>query len=235
MSTTALTLNDVSMIYPDGDSEIKALDSVSMEVAAGEFVAVTGPSGSGKSTLLAVAGLLQQPTRGTIEIGGVDVGSLRAKDRTTVRRDEIGFVFQQSNLIGSLTALEQLQIVAHLRGEKPSDATDRAKEILDRVGLRDAAGRRPHQLSGGQRQRVGIARALMNTPTLLLVDEPTSALDKERGAAILDLLGEVTHERGVATVMVTHDVEHLGSVDRVFGMDDGVLTVHDTDRGLQPA
>ncbi len=235
MTTTALRLNDISMIYPDGDSEITALDTVSMEVAAGEFVAVTGPSGSGKSTLLAVAGLLQQPTRGAIEIGGTDVVALKAKDRTTVRRDEIGFVFQQSNLIGSLTALEQLQIVAHLRGEKPSDATARATEILERVGLRDAAGRRPHQLSGGQRQRVGIARALMNTPTLLLVDEPTSALDKDRGAAILDLLGEVTHERGVATVMVTHDVDHLGAVDRVYGMDDGVLTVHDATRGLQPA
>lgn len=235
MSTTALRLADISMIYPDGDSEIKALDAVSMEVAAGEFVAVTGPSGSGKSTLLAVAGLLQQPTRGAIEIGGTDAVALKAKDRTTVRRDEIGFVFQQSNLIGSLTALEQLQIVAHLRGEKPSDATARATEILERVGLRGAAGRRPHQLSGGQRQRVGIARAMMNTPTLLLVDEPTSSLDKERGAAILDLLGEVTHERGVATVMVTHDLEHLGSVDRVFGMDDGVLTVRDAHRGLQPA
>lgn len=224
MDTAALCLNDVSMIYPDGDGEIKALDNVTMRVAAGEFVAVTGPSGSGKSTLLAVAGLLQQPTTGTIEISGSDVGTLRAKDRTTVRRDMIGFVFQQSNLIASLTALEQLLIMAHLRGAHSKDAVERATELLDSVGLRDARDRRPHQLSGGQRQRVGIARALMNTPAVLLVDEPTSALDKERGTAILELLSEVTHERRVATVMVTHDIEHLGSVDRVLEMNDGVVT-----------
>ena len=228
MNTAALHLSDISMVYPDGDGEVTALDNVSMRVDPGEFVAVTGPSGSGKSTLLAVAGLLQQPTSGTVEIAGSEIGALRPHERTTVRRDEIGFVFQQSNLIASLTAMEQLLVMAHLRGTHDKRSVERASQLLDSVGLYAARNRRPHQLSGGQRQRVGIARALMNTPTVLLVDEPTSALDKERGAAILELLAAATHDHGVATVMVTHDAGHLESADRIFSMNDGRLTAGQT-------
>lgn len=219
----SLVLDHVTLTYPDGESRLVALDDVSLSVEPGELLAVTGPSGSGKSSLLAVAGLLQTPDAGEVAVGGVDASSLGRTARTTVRRERIGFIFQQSNLLASLTAVEQLVAVAHLSGRRGADVRDRALALLDEVGLADQANRRPHQLSGGQRQRVGIARALMGQPAVLLVDEPTSALDAERGAAVVRLLARVTRERQVATVMVTHDPGHLGLVDRVVDMHDGRL------------
>ncbi|KNX38472.1 ABC transporter ATP-binding protein [Luteipulveratus halotolerans] len=221
--STALALTDITVTYPDGDRRLTALDRVSLRVDAGEMVAVVGPSGSGKSTLLAVAGLLLTPDSGRVEIDGRDVSGLRRGDAADVRRTTLGLVFQQSNLIESLTAREQLQIVARVAGSRGPEVDARADELLAAVGLTDAAGRRPHQLSGGQRQRVGIARALMNDPALLLVDEPTSALDHERGAAVVALLAEVTRERGVGTVMVTHDRSSLAAVDHTVEMGDGRL------------
>lgn len=222
--STALSLTDVTVTYPDGDRRLTALDHVSLDVQPGHVVAVVGPSGSGKSTLLAVAGLLLTPDSGQISIGGREVSGLSRGDAAEVRRTQLGFVFQQSNLIASLTAREQLEVIARLAGSHGRDVTDRALGLLDAVGLSDVADRRPHQLSGGQRQRVGIARALMNEPRLLLVDEPTSALDHERGQAVVDLLTRVTRERAVGTVLVTHDRQTLGSIDRVEEMVDGRLT-----------
>ena len=141
-----------------------------------------------------------------------------------MRLSSIGFVFQQSNLIASLTAAEQLEAVARLDGRKGKAVQDRAMELLEAVDLKDAASRRPAQLSGGQRQRVGIARALMNSPELLLVDEPTSALDSERSSAVMRLIGDVTRDSGVATLMVTHDLPTLTAVDSVYEMVDGRLS-----------
>ncbi|EPY93043.1 ABC transporter ATP-binding protein, partial [Streptomyces noursei] len=195
-----------------------------LTVPAGRVTAVVGPSGSGKSSLLAVAATLIRPDRGRVVIDGTDTAGLGRGELTTLRRSTIGTVFQQPNLLPSLTAVEQLQVMAHLDGRSPRTARSRAQELLAAVGLTEQADRRPHQLSGGQRQRVNIARALMNEPAVLLVDEPTSALDHERGAAVLGLLTDLTHQRGTATVLVTHDRSHLASVDAVAEVQDGRLT-----------
>ncbi|MCT2544736.1 ABC transporter ATP-binding protein [Streptomyces atratus] len=220
-----LTLADVTLTYPDGDGRLTALDRVSLDVPAGSLTAVVGPSGSGKSSLLAVAATLVTPDSGRVVVAGTETAGLGRKQQARLRRESIGIVFQQPNLLPSLTAAEQLQVMAHLSGGAVRAARGRALELLDAVGLADQAGRRPHQLSGGQRQRINIARALMNDPAVLLVDEPTSALDHERGAAVLDLLLALTRERSTATVLVTHDLAHLDRVDRTVRMDDGRLTV----------
>lgn len=218
-----LELRQIRHTYPDGDRTLVALDSVDFRAAAGEFVTLTGPSGSGKSTLLAVAGGLASPESGRVLIDGTDLTELTARQRDALRAQRIGFVFQQSNLLGSLNAVDQLRLAAHVAGLPLRRAGARARDLLDRVGLSAKAERRPHQLSGGERQRVGIARALMGEPALLLVDEPTSALDHERGAAVVRLLRDLTHEAGLATVMVTHDLQYLDLADRSVRMADGRL------------
>ncbi|MER8184206.1 ABC transporter ATP-binding protein [Kitasatospora sp. NPDC094015] len=224
LTRTGLALRGVTLSYPDGESRLTALDAVSLAVAPGEFTAVVGPSGSGKSSLLAVAATLQRPDRGEVVIDGQEVGALGERARTALRRERLGIVFQQSNLLASLTAVEQLLVLESVRGGRPAAARPRAQELLASVGLDGAKQRRrPHQLSGGERQRVNIARALFGRPSVLLVDEPTSALDHERGALIVDLLAEVTRTHGTATVMVTHDRDLLGRVDRVVEMHDGRL------------
>ncbi|MCX5209327.1 ABC transporter ATP-binding protein [Kitasatospora sp. NBC_00240] len=221
----SLQLANITLTYPDGDGRLTALDDVSLDVPAGTVTAVVGPSGSGKSSLLAVAATLIAPDRGRVVLDGVDTGGLDRAGLSALRRQRIGIVFQQPNLLPSLTAAEQLQVMAHLDGRSPRAARARALELLAAVGLPDLAGRRPHQLSGGQRQRVNIARALMNEPTVLLVDEPTSALDHERGAAVIELITGLTHRRATATVLVTHDRTHLTAVDQVAEVRDGRLTV----------
>lgn len=219
-----LTLADVTLTYPDGDGRLTALDRVSLDVPEGSLTAVVGPSGSGKSSLLAVAATLVTPDEGRVVVAGRETAGLGRAQKAALRRERIGIVFQQPNLLPSLTAVEQLQVMTHLSGGTTRGARGRALELLDAVGLADQAGRRPHQLSGGQRQRINIARALMNDPAVLLVDEPTSALDHERGAAVLDLLIALTRERSTATVLVTHDRTHLERTDRTVVMRDGRLT-----------
>ncbi|MCX4671073.1 ABC transporter ATP-binding protein [Streptomyces sp. NBC_01381] len=226
MSPTGLTLEDITLTYPDGEGRLTALDGVGIDVPAGTLTAVVGPSGSGKSSLLAVAATLVTPDRGRVVVDGRETGALSRAERAELRRVRMGIVFQQPNLLASLTALEQLQLMTRLGGRgrrRTAEVRERARELLSEVGLADLAHRRPHQLSGGQRQRVGIARALMNAPAVLLVDEPTSALDHERGAAVMDLLGRLTRERGTATVLVTHDRARLAVADRVVEMVDGRL------------
>ncbi|MGI5260844.1 ABC transporter ATP-binding protein [Streptomyces angustmyceticus] len=219
----SLELTDVTLTYPDGGARLTALDEVSLTVPAGCLTAVIGPSGSGKSSLLAVAATLISPDRGRVVIDGTDTAGLGRAARTALRRTAVGTVFQQPNLLPSLTAAEQLQVMAHLDGRPARTARSRARELLAAVGMDGQADRRPHQLSGGQRQRVNIARALMNEPAVLLVDEPTSALDHERGAAVLELLVALTRQRGTATVLVTHDPAHLASADAVAEVRDGRL------------
>ncbi|MGW7553268.1 ABC transporter ATP-binding protein [Streptomyces rimosus] len=222
--SAGLALTGVTLTYPDGAARLTALDDVSLTVPAGSVTAVVGPSGSGKSSLLAVAAALIAPDRGRVVIDGTDTAGMSRAELTALRRTRVGMVFQQPNLLPSLTAVEQVQVMAHLDGRPVRAARERALELLDAVGLADQAGRRPHQLSGGQRQRVNIARALMNEPAVLLVDEPTSALDHERGAAVLDLITTLTHRRGTATVLVTHDRAHLEAVDAVADVRDGRLS-----------
>ncbi|MFD8209389.1 ABC transporter ATP-binding protein [Streptomyces sp. NPDC059695] len=220
----SLVLDAVTLTYPDGDGRLTALDAVSLTVPAGTLTAVVGPSGSGKSSLLAVAATLVTPDEGRVVVAGTDTGDLTAAAKAELRREHIGIVFQQPNLLPSLSTVEQLQVMAHLSGHAPKAVRGRAMDLLGAVGLADQAHRRPHQLSGGQRQRVNIARALMNEPSVLLVDEPTSALDHERGAAVMDLLATLTAERGTATVLVTHDRTHLARTDRTVTVQDGRLT-----------
>jgi putative ABC transport system ATP-binding protein len=221
----SLHLTGITLTYPDGDGRLTALDRVTLDVPRGSLTAVVGPSGSGKSSLLAVAATLVTPDVGTVIVDGADTGGMSRGELADLRRRRIGIVFQQPNLLPSLTAAEQLQVMAHIDGRSPRAARDRALDLLGAVGLADQADRRPHQLSGGQRQRVNIARALMNDPGVLLVDEPTSALDHERGAAVVGLITRLTHERGTATVLVTHDHAHLAAADRVTEVRDGRLSV----------
>jgi len=219
--THALNLINITLEYPDGDSTLKALDAVDLAVGRGEFLSLVGPSGSGKSSLLAVAATLVRPTSGLVVIDGQDVSALKEAERTALRRDKVGIIFQQPNLLPSLTAVEQLLIRDHLRGKTIREALGKAHELLEIVGLAASADKRPHQLSGGQRQRVNIARALMGRPTVLLVDEPTAALDHERSESIVRLLRRITDEFSTATVMVTHDTEFLPLTDSVATMRDG--------------
>ncbi|AOP49243.1 ABC transporter ATP-binding protein [Streptomyces lydicus] len=219
----SLELTDVTLTYPDGEARLTALDDVSLTVPAGCLTAVIGPSGSGKSSLLAVAATLIRPDRGRVVIDGTDTTGLAPAELASLRRTSVGTVFQQPNLLPSLTAAEQLQVMAHLDGRSPRKARGRARELLAAVGLEAQADRRPHQLSGGQRQRINIARALMNEPAVLLVDEPTSALDHERGAAVIELLLALTRQRATATVLVTHDHAHLDAADGITEVRDGRL------------
>lgn len=219
----SLRLSDITLTYPDGDGRMTALDHVTFDAPAG-LTAVIGPSGSGKSSLLAVAATLITPDSGQVTIDGVTTTGLSRSALTKLRRDRIGMVFQQPNLLASLTAVEQLQVIAHLDGRAPRTARAQALELLDSVGLAGQVHRRPHQLSGGQRQRVNIVRALMNDPAVLLVDEPTSALDHERGTAILNILTELTRRRSIATVLVTHDTSLLHLADQVVRIRDGRLS-----------
>jgi len=219
-----LNLINITLEYPDGDSTLKALDAVSLAVGRGEFLSLVGPSGSGKSSLLAVAATLVKPTSGLVVIDGQDVSALKDAERTAMRRDKVGIIFQQPNLLPSLTAVEQLLIRDHLRGKAVRAALGKAHELLEIVGLAASANKRPHQLSGGQRQRVNIARALMGRPTVLLVDEPTAALDHERSESIVRLLRRITDEFATATVMVTHDTEFLPLTHSVATMRDGRIS-----------
>jgi putative ABC transport system ATP-binding protein len=220
-------LDDVTLSFPDGDGRVTAVNHVSLTARPGTVTGITGPSGSGKSSLLAVAATLIRPDSGRVLIDDVDAAQLSATEATVLRRDAIGIVFQQPNLLPSLTAREQLSVMNELgapRSRRQRAAVkEHAAELLDAVGLSDQAHKRPHQLSGGQRQRINIARALMNDPKVLLVDEPTSALDQERGASIIDLILRLTDERNTSTLLVTHDLVHLPRMHAVMNMVDGRL------------
>lgn len=220
-----LRLDDIRLVYPDGEDTLIAVDGVSLTVGSGTTTALLGPSGAGKSSLLAVAAGLTPPSSGEVAFGQEVVLTPRTSnaEATALRLGRIGIVFQQPQLIASLTALEQLELQAHLRGERRSSIRAEARELLDAVGLAGQAHRRPAQLSGGQRQRVAIARALVGAPDVLLVDEPTSALDQERGTHVVELITRLARELDAATLLVSHDAATLGSVDATVRMVDGAL------------
>jgi putative ABC transport system ATP-binding protein len=217
-----LAARDISLVLGDGEAQATILDHVNIGVAAGEMVAIMGPSGAGKSSLLAICGGLRRASSGSVEVGGVHLGNLNDSELARIRRQRIGFVFQQSNLVPSLTALDQLLLVSHLNGEGThGKARTEALRLLAEVGMENRAARQLCRLAGGERQRVGIARALMGNPALLLIDEPTSMLDQGRGREIVELLAQQCHAHKVATVMVTHDASMVSVVDRIVKLVDG--------------
>jgi putative ABC transport system ATP-binding protein len=215
--TTILELNDVSKTYEQGNEKLTVLDHVSMKVNPGEFGAILGPSGSGKSTLLSIIGALTSPSSGEVKMNGRNVHNLSEKEQTSLRLKEIGFIFQQSNLVPFLTVEEQLVFVGKLN-KQGDGLRKRAGELLSHLGLAERSSYYPEQLSGGEQQRVAIARALMNEPRLILADEPTASLDQARGKSVVELLAKETKERNIATIMVTHDETMIGHCDWVYRM-----------------
>lgn len=200
--------------------ETIALDNVSFEVKDGEFVAIMGPSGCGKSTLLNILGLLDNPTSGTYLLGGRDVSQLRERDRTNVRKGEIGFVFQSFNLIDELTVAENIELPLTYLNIKSSERKERVQQIMKRMAISHRAHHFPHQLSGGQQQRVAIARAVVFGPKLILADEPTGNLDSKNGAEVMLLLTELNQE-GTTIVMVTHNEHDAQMAQRTIRLFDG--------------
>ncbi|WP_054958323.1 ABC transporter ATP-binding protein [Paenibacillus dakarensis] len=219
-----LVLEHVSKEFGDGDTSVKVLDNVSLQVKAGEFVAVVGPSGSGKSTFLSIAGALLSPTKGRIIIGDQEVGKQSAKQMNKIRLDHIGFIFQSSNLIPYLTVRDQLLLISKLAGNPKRTSEERADHLLKRLGLTHRSNAYPEVLSGGERQRVAIARAWMNNPELILADEPTASLDSERGRSVVQMLADEVKLHQKAAVMVTHDLRMLDLCDRVIYIEDGKLS-----------
>ncbi|MBP0725483.1 ABC transporter ATP-binding protein [Bacillus sp. RG28] len=219
-----LVLDNVSKVYGDGDSSVKVLDGISLEVKAGEFVAVVGPSGSGKSTFLSIAGALLSPSSGRILIDDQEINSLPANKLNKIRLEKIGFVFQASNLIPYLTVKDQLMLIAELAGHRNKAAEKRADELLERLGLAHRKNNYPEKLSGGERQRVAIARAWMNDPEVIFADEPTASLDSERGRLVVQMIADEVKKSNKAAIMVTHDKRMLDLCDRVVYIEDGKLS-----------
>jgi putative ABC transport system ATP-binding protein len=218
-ATTALArLSGVERTYGSGDTAVHALQGVDLEIAAGELVVVLGPSGSGKTTLLNVLGGIERPTAGRIVVAGHDLTAASSHELTGIRRDVVGFVFQFFNLIATLTARENVSVLAELTGHARDGRVD---AVLADVGLTDRADHFPAQLSGGQQQRVAIARALVKSPQLLLCDEPTGALDLDTGRTVLSLLQDVAREQHRTVVIVTHNRALAAMADKVVNMRSG--------------
>jgi putative ABC transport system ATP-binding protein len=209
-------------------NSIDALRGADVTIESGEMVAIMGPSGSGRSTLMHILGLLHSPDRSggmapTLTVAGVDAIGLSDRERTRVRATQMGFVFQQFNLVPTLTAEENVALAAEYAGVKGSKAKEMARESLALVGLEDRGSHRPTELSGGEQQRVALARALVNKPTLVLADEPTGNLDSGRSAEILTLFRQFNRQHGQTFIIVTHDAEVAAACDRVIHMRDGVI------------
>jgi putative ABC transport system ATP-binding protein len=221
---SVLDMRNVRKVYRSGDADIVALDHATLQVEHGEIVALLGPSGSGKTTLLSIAGGLLTPTEGTVVVNGVDITDHDAKQLTTFRRENVGFVFQSVNLVPFLTAEENLLVVDELGGGKGGKgAKTRARKLLEELGLGHRLRNLPSQLSGGERQRVAIGRALFNNPRLVLFDEPTSALDTTIGAQVMDLIRSEMKARDTAAIIVTHDRRMTTYADRTVEIVDGRL------------
>lgn len=222
MSVNIIELKDICKSYGSGTEEIQILRNVSLTVETGDFVAIVGPSGSGKSTLMNTIGLLDTPTAGSYILDGVKTDKLSDSQMAVVRNKKIGFIFQQFNLLPRLTALENVELPLIYAGVGKTERRDRAKKMLESLGMGARTDHRPSQLSGGQQQRVAIARALAATPALLLADEPTGALDSKTGTEVLELMIKLNDE-GNTIVLITHDLHIAEHAKRVISIRDGEI------------
>jgi len=218
-----ITIENLTKIYQMGETEVRALDGVDVQIEKGEMTAIMGPSGSGKSTLLGILGCLDVPTEGSYSLDGINVEKMTDDELAAIRNQKIGFVFQQFNLLSRTSALDNVMLPLVYRGLSNKERRQRAEEALDKVGLRDRMHHRPNELSGGQQQRVAIARALANTPAILLADEPTGALDSKTGTEIIRLFQELHRDFGQTVIYVTHDPFIARHTQRVVRMADGQI------------
>jgi lipoprotein-releasing system ATP-binding protein len=219
----ALRLTGVTRVFPQSGQALEVLRGADCLVNAGELVALVGPSGAGKSTLLQIAGLLERPTAGRVEIAGTDAGGLNDAGRTSLRRDSIGFVYQFHRLLPEFNALENIVVPQMIAGVSRKAASERARELLDRVGLAGRTDHRPGRLSGGEQQRVAIARALANAPALLLADEPTGNLDPKTAEGVFAVLRELIVETKLGALIATHNLDLARRMDRIVELKDGKL------------
>ena len=216
-----VTLKNVYKIYGEGlESEVRALDGVSLDIDRGEFVAIVGQSGSGKSTMMNVLGCLDIPTRGDYFLDGTDVRELTDKELSHIRNRQIGFIFQQYNLIQSLSVLENVELPLIYQGIRADDRYDMAMEALERVGLANRVKHKPTEMSGGQQQRVAIARAIATHPPIILADEPTGALDSKTGLHVLEILRRL-YKEGTTVILITHDNGIAATARRIVRLADG--------------
>jgi putative ABC transport system ATP-binding protein len=213
----------VEKVYNSDSGIVKAVDSVSLSVEAGEFIALVGPSGSGKTTMLALLAGLLSPTNGCVFIDGQSLCDMSEAKRTKFRREKIGFTFQANNLVPYLTTVENVELMLRMNKKLTKEGKRRARELLERLGLGDRLPNLPHQLSGGQQQRVAIARSLIHDPEVVLADEPTASLDTERAYQVVETFADLIHEQKRVGIMVTHDLRMCRHVDKVLQMVDGKL------------
>jgi len=223
ISKPIIELKDVWKIYKMGDVEVTALNGLNLIVRKGEFVSIMGPSGSGKSTAMNMIGCLDIPTKGTIFLEGKDISHLSESNLAQIRGRKIGFIFQQFNLIPTLTALENITLPMIFQNIPRGERTEKAKKLLQMVDLGDRMNHKPNELSGGQQQRVAIARALSNNPEVILADEPTGNLDSRTGSTVMDFLRKLHEHEGKTIIMVTHDEDVAKNADRIEYLKDGKI------------
>jgi putative ABC transport system ATP-binding protein len=221
MQTPVIEAVDVEKCLGEGPSRVRALNGVSLALAGGELTLLMGPSGSGKTTLLSVLGCMLTPTRGEVRIQGRSIAGAGAGALAELRRDHIGFIFQNYHLLPTLTAVENVRLALDVRGERADTAIAKAKGVLETVGLSHKMNAFPRQLSGGEQQRVAIARAIVGDPSAILADEPTGALDSENGHAVMTILARIAKDKNRGVLVVTHDPRALPFADRIIHMEDG--------------
>ncbi|MBL4758503.1 MAG: ABC transporter ATP-binding protein [Rhizobiales bacterium] len=223
-SKVALKLDKVRRSFTQGHRTIEVLRGLVLDLHAGEIIALVGPSGAGKSTLLQIAGLLEEPSSGKVFVDGVDCSSMSDAERTNVRRNKIGFIYQSHRLLPEFSAEENIMLPQRIAGRSKADAKARAAELLALMGLEERGDHRPSELSGGEQQRTAFARAIANGPEILLADEPTGNLDRETGDRVFNSLVSIVKETNLGTLIATHNMELAARMDRVVSLSDGVLT-----------
>lgn len=216
-----ITTESLCRYFGKGETEVRALDNISISIEAGEFTAIIGPSGSGKTTLLHLMGGLDNPTKGTVHLSGINIANMSGSQLSDFRRDHIGFIFQSYNLIPVLSAQENIEYIMLLQGIDAKKRRQKVEEMLVQVGLENLGDRRPAELSGGQQQRVAIARAMASQPDIILADEPTANLDSKNGVSLLELMRKLNQEQNMTFVFSTHDTKIMERASRLIHIEDG--------------